>query len=158
MVDNKVILTKDGVKKLKDELRHLIDVERPSVIEQLTFARSQGDLSENADYDAARSRQAEVEGRIKQIEDILATAKIIEDKPKNTRCVTIGSKVAIRDLRRQLEATYTIVGTVESNPRDGKISNDSLLGGALLGKQVGDIVLVKIANPYEVEILRIETA
>jgi transcription elongation factor GreA len=158
MVDNKVILTKDGVKKLKEELRHLIDVERPEVIEQLTFARSQGDLSENADYDAARSRQAEVEGRIKQIEDILATAKIIDDKPKNSKCVTIGSKVAIRDLGLNKENTYTIVGTVEANPFAGKISNDSLLGSALIGKQVGDLVTVKTANPYEVEILRIEHA
>lgn len=158
MVDNKVILTKDGVKKLKEELRHLIDVERPEVIEQLTFARSQGDLSENADYDAARSRQAEVEGRIKQIEDILATAKIIDDKPKNSKCVTIGSKVAIRDLSLNKENTYTIVGTVEANPFAGKISNDSLLGSALIGKQVGDLVTVKTASPYEVEILRIEHA
>jgi len=158
MVDNKVILTKDGVKKLKEELRHLIDVERPEVIEQLTFARSQGDLTENADYDAARSRQAEVEGRIKQIEDILANAKIIDNKPKNSKCVTIGSKVAIRDLSLNRENTYTIVGTVEANPFAGKISNDSLLGSALIGKQVGDLVTVKTANPYEVEILRIEHA
>jgi len=158
MVDNKVILTKDGVKKLKDELRHLIDVERPEVIEQLTFARSQGDLSENADYDAARSRQAEVEGRIKQIEDILATAKIVDDKPKNSKCVSIGSKVAVRDLNLNRESVYTIVGTVESNPFAGKISNDSLLGSALVGKQVGDKVIVKTANPYEVEILKIDNA
>lgn len=158
MVDNKVILTKDGVKKLKDELRHLIDVERPEVIEQLTFARSQGDLSENADYDAARSRQAEVEGRIKQIEDILATAKIVDDKPKNSKCVSIGSKVVIRDLNLDRESVYTIVGTVESNPFAGKISNDSLLGSALVGKQVGDKVIVKTANPYEVEILKIDNA
>lgn len=158
MVDNKLILTKDGVKKLKDELRHLIDVERPEVIEQLTFARSQGDLSENADYDAARSRQAEVEGRIKQIEDILATAKVIEDKPKNTKCVSIGAKVSIRDVNSNRENTYTIVGTVEANPFAGKISNDSLLGSALIGKQVGDIVAVKTAVPYEVEVLRIENA
>ncbi len=158
MVDNKVILTKDGVKKLKDELRHLIDVERPEVIEQLTFARSQGDLSENADYDAARSRQAEVEGRIKQIEDILATAKIVDDKPKNSKCVSIGSKVAVRDLNLDRESVYTIVGTVESNPFAGKISNDSLLGSALVGKQVGDKVIVKTANPYEVEILKIDNA
>jgi transcription elongation factor GreA len=158
MVDNKLILTKDGVKKLKDELRRLIDVERPAVIEQLTFARSQGDLSENADYDAARGRQAEVEGRIKQIEDILATAKVVDDKPKNTKCVSIGSKVAIRDLRLEREDTYSIVGTVESNPFAGKISNDSLLGSALIGKQVGDRVIIKTANPYEVEILRIENA
>ncbi|NCA96153.1 MAG: transcription elongation factor GreA [Methanomicrobia archaeon] len=158
MVDNKVILTKDGVKKLKDELRHLIDVERPEVIEQLTFARSQGDLSENADYDAARSRQAEVEGRIKQIEDILATAKIVDDKPKNSKCISIGSKVVIRDLNLDRESVYTIVGTVESNPFAGKISNDSLLGSALVGKQVGDKVIVKTANPYEVEILKIDNA
>ncbi len=158
MVDNKLILTKDGVKKLKEELRHLIDVERPEVIEQLTFARSQGDLSENADYDAARSRQSEVEGRIKQIEDILATARIVDDKPKNTKCVTIGSRVHIRDLGLNVEKTYTIVGTVEADPFTNRISNDSLLGSALIGKQAGDMVTVKTAHPYEVEILRIENA
>ena len=158
MVDNKLILTKDGVKKLKEELRHLIDVERPEVIEQLTFARSQGDLSENADYDAARGRQAEIEGRIKQIEDILATAKVIGDKPKNTKCVTIGSKVHIRDLGLNAEKAYTIVGTVEADPFAARISNDSLLGSALIGKQVGDMVTVKTAKPYEVEILRIDNA
>jgi len=158
MVDNKLILTKDGVKKLKEELRHLIDVERPEVIEQLTFARSQGDLSENADYDAARVRQAEIEGRIKQIEDILATAKVIKDKPKNTKCVTISSKVHIRDLGLNAEKVYTIVGTVEADPFAGRISNDSLLGSALIGKQVGDMVTVKTTKPYEVEILRIDNA
>jgi len=158
MVDNKLILTKDGVKKLKSELRHLIDDVRPEVIEQLTFARSQGDLSENADYDAARSRQAEVEGRIKQIEDILATAKIIDEKPKNTKFVSIGSKVAILDVTSSREDVYTIVGTVEANPFIGKISNDSLLGSALIGKHVGDKVLVKTNTPYEVEIVRIDNA
>ncbi|MFA5481647.1 MAG: transcription elongation factor GreA [Bacilli bacterium] len=158
MVDNKLILTKDGVRKLEQELRHLIDVERPEVIEQLTFARSQGDLSENADYDAARSKQAEVEGRIKQIEDILATAKIIDQKPKNTKFVTVGSAVTIREVNATKEQTYTIVGTVEANPFAGKISNDSLLGSSLLGKHVGDIVSVKTASPYEVEIIKIDNA
>lgn len=157
MNDSKMILTNEGVKKLNEELRHLIDVERPNVIEELTFARSQGDLSENADYDAARNRQAEVEGRIKQIEDILATSKIVDDKPRNNKIIAIGSKVRILDLSTNLEDTYTIVGTVEADPFQKTISNVSALGGALIGKRVDDIVNVPAVQTYQVQVLRIES-
>lgn len=157
MVDPKMILTNEGVKKLKEELRQLIDIERPKVIEELTFARSQGDLSENADYDAARNRQAEVEGRIKQIEDMLATAKVVDDKPKNNKVVAIGSKVVIFDLGLDKEETYTIVGTVEANPFAKTISNLSALGSALIGKRVDDIVSVPAVKPYQVRVVRIES-
>lgn len=157
MIDPKMILTHEGVKKLTEELRQLIDVERPKVIEELTFARSQGDLSENADYDAARNRQAEVEGRIKQIEDMLATAKIVDDKPKNNKVVAIGSKVVIFDTVLNKEETYTIVGTVEANPFHKTISNLSALGSALIGKRVDDLVMVPAVKPYQVRIVRIES-
>lgn len=157
MIDPKMILTNEGVKKLTEELRQLIDVERPKVIEELTFARSQGDLSENADYDAARNRQAEVEGRIKQIEDMLATAKVVDDKPKNNKVVAIGSKVVIFDLGLDKEETYTIVGTVEANPFAKTISNLSALGSALIGKRVDDIVSVPAVKPYQVRVVRIES-
>ena len=153
---NKIELTREGEEKLQKEYRHLIDIDRPEVIEQLTVARAQGDLSENADYDAARSKQAEVEGRIKEIENILANAEIIEEGKASTKRVGLGSTVTIRFIDNGKEASYMIVGTVESDPVNGKISNSCPLGEALVNKNVGDIVEVKANKTYKVEILKIE--
>lgn len=153
---NKIELTREGEEKLQKEYRHLIDIDRPEVIEQLAFARSQGDLSENADYDAARNRQAEIEARIKEIENILANAKIIENSTKNGKIVSLGSTVEIKDLSDNSVATYTIVGTVEANPVKGLISNVSPLGHAIVGKHVGDECVVRVAQEYKVLILKIE--
>lgn len=152
----KFSLTKEGEAKLKDELRTLVDTERPRVLEDLSAARAQGDLSENADYDAARSHQAEVEGRIKQIENILANS-VIEDLATSSHYVSLGTTVIIRDLTDQEEYTYKIVGTIEARPLEGSISTSSPLGEAILGKRVGDKVVVKTAMPYEVEIVKIRT-
>ena len=154
---NKVELTKEGAEKLEKELRHLIDIDRPEVIESLQAARAQGDLSENADYDAARTKQAEIEGRIKEIENILANVKIISEKPKASKGVVLGSTVTIKDLSDNTTATYTIVGTVEANPIKGLISNISPLGRAIIDKNVGDIAVVHVAQEYRVEILKIES-
>ena len=153
---NKVELTKEGAENLEKELRHLIDIDRPEVIEALQAARSQGDLSENADYDAARTKQAEIEGRIKEIEDILANVKIISEKSKS-KGVVLGSKVTIKDLSDDSVETYTIVGTVESNPLKGLISNISPLGRAVIDKNEGDIVSVHANKEYKVQILKIES-
>ena len=153
---NKIELTKEGAEKLEKELRHLIDIERPDVIEALQAARSQGDLSENADYDAARNRQAEIEGRIKEIENILANVKIISEKTTKSKGVVLGSKVTIKDLSDDTVETYTIVGTVEANPLKGLISNVSPLGRAVVDKNIGDIVSVHANKEYKVEILNIE--
>ena len=152
----KTKLTKAGYKKLEEELRYLIDVVRDDVKRQLAEARAQGDLSENADYDAARGKQAEVEGRIKEIENILANAEIIEEGKTSTKKVGLGSTVTIRFLENDKEVSYMIVGTVESDPVNGKISNSCPLGEALVGKNVGDIVEVKAIKTYKVEILKIE--
>lgn len=157
MATEKIELTKEGEAKLTKELRHLIDVERPEVLDQLAAARAQGDLSENADYDAARNKQAEVEARIKEIENILANAKIIDEKQKVSKLVALGSTVEIRDLSDNTTATYTIVGTVEANPTKGLISNVSPLGKAIVGKKVGDICVVRVAREYKVEILKFTT-
>ena len=154
----KTKLTKEGKERLEAEYRELIEVTRDEVKKQLAEARAQGDLSENADYDAARNRQAQVEARIKEIENILANAEIIEeDNKKKKGKVGFGSKVTIKFLANGKEATYLIVGTVESNPFNNKISGDSPLGAALLGKSVGDIVEVKVKDkvPYQVEIVKI---
>lgn len=153
----KIVLTKDGKEKLEAEYRQLIDVERPEVIKQLSFARSQGDLSENADYDAARARQAEVEGRINEIEAILLNAKIISNN-KNSKVVTVGSYVEVRNLTSNKTTKYKIVGTVEANPLSNppQISNVSPVGEALIGHKVNDVVTVKTSSPYEIEILKVE--
>lgn len=157
-MSNEVIeLTKEGKAGLEAEYRHLVDIDRPQVLEDLETARKQGDLSENADYDAARNRQAEIEGRIRELEHIFANAKIIEEKPVNSKTVSIGTKVELKDLSDNTVVTYTIVGTIEANPVKGLISNISPLGKAVVGKHVGDICVVKVANEYKVEILKIES-
>ena len=152
----KTKLTKAGYRKLEEELRYLIDVVRDEVKRQLAEARAQGDLSENADYDAARGKQAEVEGRIKEIENILANAEIIEEGKTSTKKVGLGSTVTIKFVENGKEVSYMIVGTVESDPVNGKISNSCPLGEALVGKTVGDIVEVKAIKTYKVEIVKIE--
>lgn len=154
---DKTKLTRAGKQKLEEELRNLIEVVRDDVKRQLAEARAQGDLSENADYDAARNRQAEVEGRIKEIENILSNAEIIDEEgKKRSNKIALGTTVTIKFLNNDKEQTFMIVGTVESDPVNGKISNSCPLGEALVGKTVGDIVEVKAIRTYKVEILKIE--
>lgn len=148
-------LTKAGYKKLEDELRDLIDNKREEVKVQLAEARAQGDLSENADYDAARNKQAEIEARIKEIEYILNNSELIAES-KGANKVALGSTVTIKFVELNKEATYMIVGTIEADPFNGKISNACTLGEAIIGKQVGDVVEIKSAKPYKVEIVKIE--
>ncbi len=160
MVNSKdLILTQEGVENLKKEYRHLLDVERPAVIEQLQNARAMGDLSENADYDAARNKQAEIEGRIKEIEAILADAKIIADN-KKAREVKVSNTVTYKDLTTGEVDTVKIVSSIESDPltdlNNKKISNVCALGTALIGHTVGDKVTVKAVKPYDVEIVEIK--
>ncbi|MBR2505510.1 MAG: transcription elongation factor GreA [Bacilli bacterium] len=149
-------LTRSGYKDLQEELRHLIDVELVDVKTQLTEARAQGDLSENADYDAARDRLREINDRIKEIEDTLDNAVIIEDKPKNVKKVALGSTIRVKNLTTGKEAEYTIVDTVEADPFKNWISQDCLVGSCLIGKSLGQIVEIKSANPYKLEILEIK--
>jgi len=155
-MSDKTKLTKAGLKKLQDELRELIDVTREEVKKQLAEARAQGDLSENADYDAARNKQAEVEARIKQIEDILNNYELIEESGKNKNKVSLGSTVTLEFLDKGEEKTYQIVGTVEADPFNGKISNACPLGEAIVGKSVGDVVEVKSIKSYSVKIVKFE--
>ncbi len=137
-------LTKSGIEDLEKELRELIDYVRPEVIEQIAAARAQGDLSENADYDAARNRQAEVEGRIKQIEDILANAVVIDTNTKDNR-VGIGDSVVLENQDGK-RVTYRIVGTIEADPLNNKISDVSPLGSKLIGHKKGDSVTIVIRD------------
>ena len=152
----KFLLTKEGKEKLEAEYQHYVEVLRPNVIRELSEARAQGDLSENADYDAAKKRQSENEGRIAELEAMLQNYEIINSDNKNKNVIKLGSKVKILDLSEDEEAEYTIVGTVEADPFNGKISYESLLATSIIGAKVGDRITVKTQEPYEVEILFIE--
>ncbi|MCR4911866.1 MAG: transcription elongation factor GreA [Bacilli bacterium] len=156
-MSEKTQLTKEGKRRLEEEYEQLINVTRDEVKRQLAEARAQGDLSENADYDAARNRQAEVEGRIKQIENILANCIIIDEEggKKKGNKVALGSVVTVKFLNTGKEEQFMIVGTIESDPFNHKISNASPLGEALIGKSLGDIVDVKGKVQYQVEIIKI---
>ncbi len=152
------VLTKEGLEQLNKEYRNLIDVERPEVIEALNNARAMGDLSENADYDAARNKQAQVEARIKEIETILANAKVVSDKKGRT--INISNVVTFKDLSCGETLEVKIVSSIESDPlsdpKHMKISNECALGVALIGKKAGDKVTVKADEPYEIEIIEVK--
>ena len=148
-------LTEQGLEELKKELEELKLVRRPEVVQALKEARALGDLSENAEYDAARSEQAEVEGRIQQLEVMIEKAVIIEKNDNNA--VSFGSVVTIKYLDDNEEETYTIVGTSEVDPFDNKISNESPLAKAIMGKTVGETAtVIAEAGNYEVKILNIK--
>jgi transcription elongation factor GreA len=123
-------------------------------LQELETARAQGDLSENADYDAARSHQAEIEGRIKQVENAIANAVIV-DEATSSEFVALGTTIVFRDLSLNEEFEYHLVGTIEANPLSGSISIQSPLGEAMLGARVGDVRKVKAIEPYEIEIIKI---
>ncbi|MBN2849386.1 MAG: transcription elongation factor GreA, partial [Erysipelotrichaceae bacterium] len=125
-------------------------------IEDLQAARAQGDLSENADYDAARDRQARVEARIRELEMMLNNIEIIDDKMRGSKVVKLGAKIVILDLETNEEESYIIVGSVESDPLNGKLSNVTPMAVALMEHRVGDEVTVAVENPYRVRILSID--
>jgi transcription elongation factor GreA len=149
-------LTKEGFEKLQDELVYLRKAKRQEVADRLHEAMEGGELIENAEYEAAKNEQAFVEGRIQELEMLLATARVIEnDKRKNQDAVQVGSTVTIKEEGLE-EETYTIVGAAEANPREGKISNESPMGKAILSHRAGDEV--KIETPdgsYTVRIVKI---
>lgn len=151
--NNSVLLTEAGFLKLKEELKHLIDVERPSVIQEIKDARELGDLSENAEYDAARDRQAKIESRIAEIESILPKVEVI--KATSSDQVTIGSTVTIQRVKEKKELVYTIVGSIDADPISNRISNESPLAISILGKEIGDVIEVDAPVKYKVKIIKI---
>lgn len=155
---NKVFVTLDGYNELKNEHYNLIHVVRQEVREELAAARSQGDLSENADYDAARDHQAKVEARIRELEVMLENIEIIEENTstKGNKVVRLGSTVTLYDLTDKEEATYTIVGSVEADPFNGRISNVCKLSKAILEHKEGEVVRVECDEPYDVEIKHVK--
>lgn len=149
----KIFVTQEGLDELRAELENLVHVVRPEVIVELQEARAQGDLSENADYDAARDHQARVEGRIKELESLIKNAQIIEEGEGGTKTVRLGSTVTIKDNTDGTLMTFSIVGTIEADPFNNKISNETPLVKAILDKRPGETVEVKgVEEPYEVTI------
>lgn len=147
-------LTANGYLEVENELNKLREEDRPRIIQAIKEARAQGDLSENADYDAARNEQAQVEARIKELEYMIEHAIIIEDAPKDV--VGLGSTVEIEYVEDGDTDEYKIVGSMEADPFENKISDESPIGAALFGKKVGDIVKVPSPNgDYEVKIVKI---
>ena len=154
MADEKFLVTKEGLDELLKEQDNLIHVVRDEVIRELQEARAQGDLSENADYDAARDRQARVEARIRDLEAMIANAEIIsEDKKAATKkTVSLGSTVTILDMSTNEEETYNIVGSIEADPLNGKLSNITPLATSLMDHKIGDVVEIETAEePYQVK-------
>ena len=158
MEKSKTLLTSQGYQELKDELDYLINVRRPENIKAIKDARSLGDLSENADYDAARNEQAELEGRIKQLEKLLENVEIIDSLKQDKGIVNIGCTVSIKYMDDSGDVEeYQIVGSQEADPFACKISNESPIAQALINHKVGDIVDVESPNGvYQIEITSIK--
>ncbi len=138
----KVYLTPEGREELREELTDLVEVKRPALAERLRKAIAQGDLSENADYKAAKEEQSFLEGRIQDIEFLLRNAEIIEETRSSDE-VSLGSRVTVVEEGGRIPETFRIVGTPEADPINGKVSHESPLGGALMGRQVGDVVTIE---------------
>jgi transcription elongation factor GreA len=140
------ILTPEGYKKLEEELRNLKVEGRKEIAEKIKEARSYGDLSENAEYDAAKDAQASMEQRITTIENMLKNAQIVSESDVTTDAISIGSRVKLYDVEFDEEMEYTIVGSTEANPDEGRISDESPIGSAILGHKVDEVVDVELPN------------
>ena len=148
------LLTSEGFLELETELNYLKNEERPRIIESIKEARAQGDLSENADYDAARDEQAKVEARIQDLEYRLEHAKIIEKATGDK--VDVGTTVTVQYIDDEDEEEYSIVGSMEADPFENKISNESPIGKAIMNKKVGDVISVESPNgSYDIKIVKI---
>jgi len=147
------LMTYEGVKKLESELEHLKTVKRKEITEKIKVALGYGDLSENSEYDEAKNDQAFTEGRILQLENMLKNAVVVDESEIPSDIVSVGSKVKVKDYEFDEEVVYGIVGSAEADPMNFKISNESPVGNALMGKKVGDIVEVTVpdgANKFEI--------
>ena len=157
MEEKKNLLTYAGLKKLEDELHDLKVVKRKEVAEKIKEAREQGDLSENAEYDAAKDEQRDIEARIEEIEKILKNAEVVVEDEVDLDKISVGCQVKILDCEYDEELEYKIVGSTEANSLKGKISNESPVGKALLGAKVGDTVDVETqAGVLQYKVLEIQ--
>ena len=149
--------TEEGLNRLKDELNHLKDIERPKASNAIAEARDKGDLSENAEYDAAKEAQGMLEMKISKLEAILSNARLIDESQLDLSKVLVLSKVTIKNLSNQMQLKYTLVAESEADLKSGKISVNSPIGKGLLGKKVGEIAEVVVPNgTIKFEIISIE--
>ena len=161
MTEKETILTAEGLVKLEAELEELRTVKRLENEERLKEAISHGDLSENSEYDSAKDEQARIEGRILELEQMVKTAKVIDNTKKRKTKVELGATVFIEDMAPEFEEdreqSYTIIGTTEADPFSGRISNESPIGMAIMGKKVGPVVTVRTPlGDHQYKILKIK--
>jgi transcription elongation factor GreA len=148
--------TEEGLKKLREELQQLKSVERPKISQQIAEARDKGDLSENAEYDAAKEAQGLLELKISKMEDLLANARVIDESQLDTSKVSILCKVKIKNTANNMQMAYTLVAETEADLKAGKISVDSPIGKGLLGRKVGDVTEIAVpSGKMKFEILEI---
>ena len=151
--------TEEGLRKLKDELEHLKSVERPKIIQQIAEARDKGDLSENAEYDAAKEAQGHLEDRINKLEAINSNARVVDTSKLDVSVVRLLTKVTIKNTAKSMEMTYSIVPEAEADLKAKKISVSSPIGKGLLGKSIGEIAEIQIPNGIiKFEVVKIEAA
>jgi transcription elongation factor GreA len=141
---NEVMLTEEGLKQLQEEVDHLSTVKRDEVAERIREARDFGDISENSEYDDAKNEQAMLEHRISVLQEKLRRARVIKESDIDTDKVSIGSTVTLKDKERGEVRVYTLVGSAEADPSKAKLSNESPVGQAIIGKRVGDVVTVPV--------------
>lgn len=145
-MSEEILLTKEGYEKIVAEHEELVAVRRREVAERIKEALSYGDISENAEYDAAKNEQAELEERIHKLENMMRKAKIIEEVEASAGRVSVGVKVTVRETASKEEMEFVIVGATEADPFEGRISNESLVGAALLGKAQGEVVEIMVPD------------
>ena len=156
-MDKKNLITYEGLQKLESELHNLKVVKRKEVAQKIKEAREQGDLSENAEYDAAKDEQRDIEARIDEIEKILKNAEVVVEEEVDLDKISVGCRVKILDMEYDEELDYKIVGSTEANSLKGKISNESPVGKALLGAKVGEVVTVETqAGDLNYKVLEIQ--
>lgn len=157
MSEKKNLLTYEGLKKLEDELQDLRVVKRKEIAQKIKEAREQGDLSENAEYDAAKDEQRDIEARIEQIEKILKNAEVVVEDEVDLDKISVGCRVKVLDVEFEEEEEFRIVGSSEANSLEGRISNESPVGKALIGSKVGETVQVETqAGMIEYKVLEIQ--
>ncbi|BAV02365.1 transcription elongation factor GreA [Lactococcus formosensis] len=157
MVEKTFPMTKEGLEKLEQELDNLKLVKRPEVIERIKIARSYGDLSENSEYEAAKDEQAFIEGRISTVETMIRYAEIVDNANIDKNEVALGKAVVFQEIGDDEEEEYEIVGTAEADPFSGKISNESPIAQALIGRKVGDVVKIPLPmGEIEVKIVDVK--
>ena len=157
MAEKKNLLTREGLRKLEDELQDLKVNRRQEIAQKIKEAREQGDLSENAEYDAAKDEQRDIEARIEELEKILKNAEVVDEEEVDLDKISVGCQVKILDIEFDEELEYKVVGSTEANSLTGRISNESPVGRAIMGASVGDIVTVETpAGDLQYKILEIQ--